>query len=477
MNLIKKLNILLSATFEESYSNLYKDLRNYNSPQYYIHFTDGVKDSRNDDVPVIQINPKKYHNDIHAIYAYPISWLLKNFDGTGFQYGVSKKFYYIIKLKKSKNGLNFRTITDYELSKLAKNGNIENEYRLSSEALFRITNNNIVWKQIKKWIKTKYTELSSKESEAKDIISNYISNNMFVEDDNFLDYIKEVAYYTIFRPIKTQSIEKYDNIYCFYLIADLMCNSNAVYIKNLPKRSWTQIFKGIDYIIDTTGIINNNEPSQLVILNKKYIDIIKVGENKDNTFKNNDSVFDSAIKELGGSWKFLNDKYYFEYEYDNTKYKGNASRSLYDWFLEDINTGTKYKKRFEFSYIEGIDSKIIKKNIVYALKNVNSKYMGGFHIVKDENPISYDFFENFKNLLINTFKIDTNTIKNSIKQPNPRVLNFTINNMSINIELKQNKDNNYYSVDMSIGRTKEHFDSNGNLNTLLKIKEIYENNN
>ncbi len=95
------MNLLEYSYFETT--DMFDTLLKYAGQDLYIHFSDIKK---------IGINPNKSHGDIHGIYFYPVDWILNSERAwKGHQYGVSMKYFFIVKIDKSTHGLDLSKVT------------------------------------------------------------------------------------------------------------------------------------------------------------------------------------------------------------------------------------------------------------------------------------------------------------------------------------------------------------------------------
>ncbi|CAM6054926.1 unnamed protein product [Sphagnum tenellum] len=80
------------------------------------------------------------------------------------------------------------------------------------------------------------------------------------------------------------------------------------YIANeLKTFSWLQMLKGVDAIFDPgKGIINSDEPAQVVVLNKSLIKVIDHGENRNDEDKTIASQMKKIADDVGGKFFFEN---------------------------------------------------------------------------------------------------------------------------------------------------------------------------
>lgn len=82
----------------------------------------------------------------------------------------------------------------------------------------------------------------------------------------------------------------------------------ADYLVNVEKsHRWTQLLRGVDYLYDPGyGIINQNEPAQVCVINPKLITVLESGENKEKTSQIVSDVMKAVAAQLGGDISYSN---------------------------------------------------------------------------------------------------------------------------------------------------------------------------
>lgn len=208
-------------TPEESYTS-FLSLKKYQGQRNtYIHFTD---------IDKLGINPKKGHYDPFGIYFYPTNFVFSE-DTSSFQYGFSMKYYFICKIN-TRNFLNINKI-DYEDIKgfFKKAGLIDLFYNIN--------------------------------------IGDFGKSNQRFDKKlwNVLDMLN-------FKPSERDDYFTTDN--------GKTIKGDLDYLKTLPQVKWNSFFGklGFDGIIDNKGVVNENEPQQLIVFNPKTIQILEHGPNK-----------------------------------------------------------------------------------------------------------------------------------------------------------------------------------------------------
>lgn len=218
---------------EESYT-AFLNLKKYsNQKNIYVHFTDLNK---------LGINPQKKHHDPYGIYFYPSNFISGE-DSSSMQYGYSMKYYYICQI----NTKNFLKINSVNLNDI--------------EQFF---------------IKTGLSDVFNK--------------------INFGDFGKSNQRYDkkLWDVLDMLNVEPSKrNV--------LTSGSNTINInsyKYLPHITWNRFFNklGYDGIVDNKGVVNDNEPQQLIVFNPKSIKILEHGENK--IQKNIYQVFFDELKTI-----------------------------------------------------------------------------------------------------------------------------------------------------------------------------------
>lgn len=328
-------------TPEESYTS-FSALKKYmNMKNIYVHFTDMNK---------LGFNPQKSHHDPYGIYFYPINFIFGE-DSSVFQYGYSMKHFYICKIDTRKylkiNNINFDNIRQY--FSMAGLTDVFNKINFSD---FGKRNDLKLWNVI-------------------DML-NY-------EPD------KRDAYFTtdFGKKIKENDI----NIY-----------------KKLPQVRWNFFFNklGYDGIIDNNGVINMNEPKQLIVFNSKNIQILETGENK--IQKN---IYLDLFNELKDLLKCDNFKGEYKTKNDITYYLIKTEKD--NKFINiDINFSN---NDLFFYYVENNNVKVEKErfNIFGVYKNeilstVHSKYSSCLR-KSDKNKRIEDYINSdFMIMLTSIFK-------------------------------------------------------------------------
>ena len=344
---------LLEDAFFERYPQLYQDLKTYKNK--YIHFSQGIPKSNSknesDFEPMMQINVKKTHHDPYGIYGYPTSWLFKKIDdSSSFQYAVSYPYYYIFSVTKSAKGINIARLSDRECTKIATAANIYDYFlEVLEHPDFYLKNypGDVVKKLIKK-----QRHLGAALYATMDTLANYKHINTLFKDVKFGDF------------------------------------------------HWTDFFKGYDYVVDTgKGIINEGEPSQIIVLNPKVIKVVKFGMNKRSDMKNDIPKGKELFSRFGAkNFKMKNDKLITTIRYDN-KY---PVRMTYDFnnlsvWLEYYANGQYEKQKIRLEpYLWDREQKDQNDDLAWHIKdslgkaNLSTKKSGQYFDVKKQTNI----FEN-----------------------------------------------------------------------------------
>jgi hypothetical protein len=106
------LSEIMSKT--DSYSSFLAAKKYVNKPNMYLHFTNVYK---------LGINPKKTHADPHAIYFYPVKWILDEDKWSMFQYAVTMDYFFLCQVDTS-NFLNIPKLTESQADKMMKSAGI-----------------------------------------------------------------------------------------------------------------------------------------------------------------------------------------------------------------------------------------------------------------------------------------------------------------------------------------------------------------
>ena len=205
-------------TPEESYS-AFVNLKKYTyQKNVYIHFTNINK---------LGMNPQKDHHDPYGIYFYPANFVFGE-DTSVFQYGFSMKYYYICKIN-TRNFLNINKIDYDDIRDFFIRADLKN--------LFYNINFGDFGKSGQRYDKKLWDVL--------DMLN--VEPNKRKDDSPY--------------NVKSETRNKYED---------------------LPQVKWNRFFSklGYDGIIDNKGVINENEPKQLIVFNQKTIKILEHGENK-----------------------------------------------------------------------------------------------------------------------------------------------------------------------------------------------------
>jgi len=122
-----KIQISLSGYIEDS--NIGQVLLKYRGHGYYVHFTNQ---------PKLGVKPTKIHADPHAIYFYPVDWIINSEGRTNahgqkqslyLQYGTTFKYYYIVSINKSSFGINVSNVDDQDAIRLMRKFNVYDHKR------------------------------------------------------------------------------------------------------------------------------------------------------------------------------------------------------------------------------------------------------------------------------------------------------------------------------------------------------------
>ena len=233
---------------EESYTSFLTLKKYKNIKNAYIHFTDINK---------LGMNPQKGHQDPYGIYFYPTNFIFSE-ETSAFQYGFSMKYYYICKI----NTCNFLNIN-----------------------------------------KINYEDIKS-----------------FFKKAGLIDIFYDINLGDIGRSNQRFDKKLWDILDMLNVEPDKRNDAPNKYVKpdlrskyeHLPQIKWNQFFSklGYDGIIDNKGVINDNEPKQLIVFNPKTIQILEHGENKIQKNVHND-LFNELKKVLNC------DEYTSEYKTKN----------------------------------------------------------------------------------------------------------------------------------------------------------------
>jgi hypothetical protein len=201
------------------------------------------------------VNPNKTHHDPHGIYFYPVNFVFEE-SSDSWQYGFSMNFYYICKIDTS-NFLKINKITFDDIKRFFVKAGLTDIFQ-----------------------KINWGDIKHKRNDYKlwDILE--CLDMKPSERDN-----KRLGFQPIF--------------------------------KTLPQVKWNSFFSklGYDGVIDNKGVVNENEPKQLIVFNPKTIKILEHGENK--IQKNiHQEFFEELKNELGC-------------DYFKGEYKTSNGRTLY----------------------------------------------------------------------------------------------------------------------------------------------------
>lgn len=91
----------------------------------------------------------------------------------------------------------------------------------------------------------------------------------------------------------------------------------ADYLANKENWSWLKLFRGVRALYDIGyGIINRHEASQVIVLDKRLVDVVEFGENRERKTSRLKEVADMVLNSFGGRATFRNKKIIGEFEYD-----------------------------------------------------------------------------------------------------------------------------------------------------------------
>lgn len=308
-------------------------------PNHWIHFTNERK---------LGIHLKKSHKDPYGIYFYNTSWIIDEENHRGFQYAITNKYFYIVKIKPSPNAVYLSKMSLSEAQEIAKRNG---------------------------WY------------------------------DEFMAVYNDPKKYLIKAPTDRKLWSRKLPGAIFYATADLLANGHMPDVTSpdqssqflLGKKSWLQTLKGIDYIVDRSGIITQNEPIQAVVLNVKSIDIVYFGENKRNSIEFD--IAKAVLEKLGGTSYFKNGKINGEFQYDKKPVKAIfdlPNNIIYlNYFVDNMRVD--YPLRYNFVFadypkeydISGITSEISnhlkKEKLTKTGKELYWNYQKMLEIAKELN--------------------------------------------------------------------------------------------
>lgn len=293
------LSEVLSKT--ESYASFLAAKKYVNKPNMYLHFTNVYK---------LGVNPNKTHADPHAIYFYPIKWILDEDKWNMFQYAVTMKYFFLCQVDTS-NFINIPKITESQADKMMRNA-----------GLYEI------------WARYGYD----------------FGSNIPVRFWKFLDMLNASP-----------------------------SDRNDESHRELPQVRWNQFWSttGYDGFIDTKGIVNEHEPSQIGVFNQKTIKIVESGENNEvssalnNFYREVIDTYNIDVKKQGYE---SNGKFYRIYGLVDGKaidiriYPREYSADVY----YGDESGNIYKKTSEPSFDSGAGRSSILSAINIAIENASS---------------------------------------------------------------------------------------------------------
>ena len=263
---------LQESGWDETYFHVVEMCRKY--PNDWIHFTDVQK---------LGINPSARHHDPPGIYFYQCKWIANASNHSGFQYGINKKYFYIVRVKQS-DWLNLTQMKERYAYWLAEKNGWDREFM---KAL-------------------RYPE-------------QYLSGNQ----------------------MKKRLWKKPGAV--FYGTADGLANTD-IFERRLP---WSKSLKGIDALFDQgSGIIHQDEPKQLVLLNPQKGKVLYSGENKPDYNRSNKVVVDAIMKDYGGSSKWDQRKLKSKFVVSGVPIEIEFDLNNYEYYIEAFVKGKKIVKRF-----------------------------------------------------------------------------------------------------------------------------------
>lgn len=266
-------------------------------PKYadsYVHFSD---------IPKLGINPKKRHGDPHGVFFYPVSWLKIHMRDHQYQFATSKPYFFLAEIDKHGPGV-------FDLM-------------------------NVRW----------------------DVVKSVANRNGW---GKYLEAAKQGA--SVFSgsgstesPIP-RGVRRKSGAF-FYGTADLLANSPKVFetltgVTVDETWTWSKLLRGVKAMFDTGGgIINTNEPYQVVVIDPRAYRLVVQGENKQKDFPSTKYVVEKVMADLGGSIDRVESrKFHCSLTIDGAPirlvigYLGTEVRAYY------IRKGNVVAKDFNFSY-------------------------------------------------------------------------------------------------------------------------------
>ncbi len=181
----------------------------------------------------INANPfKKTHRDPHGVYFYPVKWLLQHMNNTMWQYAVEFPYYFICDLHLDGDGVDLQDIDENSAHSVAREGDWAADYdRLQKDPSPLLNGPS-----------GKFFSPGS---------------NNTPDPDGFVDNDPPEAEPGQF----------------LWAAMDYLANVEK-------KHSWSKMLRGVDWVHDTGGVINIQEPHQAIVLHPGCYKVIESGENK-----------------------------------------------------------------------------------------------------------------------------------------------------------------------------------------------------
>lgn len=124
------------------------------------------------------------------------------------------------------------------------------------------------------------------------------------------------------------------------------------YLVNEAKtHSWGKLLRGVDAIIDPgKGIINDAEPAQVIVFNRKLITVLEHGDNKNQEGKITQNLLKEFATKIGGNFYYKHKIAYADFQYENCPIQfamdsyGSITTSYFSkgYWLSENESGSHY---------------------------------------------------------------------------------------------------------------------------------------
>lgn len=271
------------------------------------------------DINKLGINPDNDHDDPPGIYFYPCKYFIDDKHHED-QYAINFKYYYICDINLNSNGINLKTLTLEQARNIA------------------------------------------------------IKNNWLKEFDFYINNSSNMA---IIKKELTMDTSIVGSV--FYQLIKYLGYPQKFNTRKVP-RTYLDLIKGIDYIYDPgLGIIEKTEPHQLIVINRKILNIIDFDLNKNNDFKLKIEIMKELASIYNSTLNIKNKKLHFSIKQPESSIEVTISNSKFSYgniyFVNIFNTLTNNKYHKNLNQLSYNDEKEKIKTIIDDMLESNKKIL------------------------------------------------------------------------------------------------------